>query len=174
MVQALCRQNGTGPYSGSGSTKAKLARRSSSSPRPTFPRCPAASSSRPSAPAQQATTPIPISYRGVGAGRSCPRWAGRQSVATRRKYHGNDLPRPETQQTFGTSYWLGAAMGERGNEGLRVLICDDDRTCQTRSTRSILSSTTIYQASKVKGGKTAWRAKPLWTYSEWFTALQLS
>jgi hypothetical protein len=46
-------------------------------------------------------------------------------------------------------------MGERGNEGLTVLICDDDRTCQTRSMRPILSSTTIYQASKVEGGKTA-------------------
>src|SRR5262249_21580984 len=48
MVQALCRQNGTGPYSGSGSTKAKLAPPSSFSLRPTLPRRPAASSSRPS------------------------------------------------------------------------------------------------------------------------------
>src|SRR5262245_17390151 len=44
MVQALCRQNGTGPYSGSGTTKAKLTPPSSFLPRPTFPRGPAASS----------------------------------------------------------------------------------------------------------------------------------
>ena len=40
MVQALCWQNGTGPYPGSGSTKAKLAASPSFSPCATLPSCP--------------------------------------------------------------------------------------------------------------------------------------
>src|SRR5262245_20707266 len=110
MVQALCRQNGTGPYSGSGSTKAKLAPPSSFSPRPTFPRRSAASSSRPSVPAQQATTTIPISYRGVGAGRSCPTRTGATLSQLGENIMGPTFLGPGTQQTFATSYWLGAAM----------------------------------------------------------------
>src|SRR5262245_37353497 len=127
MVQALCRQNGTGPYSRSGSTKAKLAPPSSFSLRPTFPRRPAASSSRPSAPAQQATTTIPISYRGVGAGRSCLRRTGRQSVATRRKYPRERSSSARNSADIWHKLLLGAArfvaalvqqkMGERGNKG---------------------------------------------------------
>src|SRR5262249_43463995 len=47
MGKGVGGKNGTGPYSGSGSTKAKLAPSSSFSPRPTFRRRPAASSSTP-------------------------------------------------------------------------------------------------------------------------------
>src|SRR5262245_51439899 len=104
MVQALFRQNGTGPYSGSGSTKAKLAPSSSFSPRPTFRRRPAkfihAHRRRHSKRPPQFLSPIVVSARGP------PSKMNRTPVvATRRKYHGNDLPRPGTQQTFGTNYW---------------------------------------------------------------------
>jgi hypothetical protein len=163
MVQALCRRNGTGPYSRSGSTKAELAPPSSFSLRPTFPRRPAASSSRPSAPAQQATTtqflsPIVVSalgdpvHEGSVASLSRP---GENITGT--TFLGPEPSRHLAQASARCRQVRGCALCKRwekeGTKGLTVLICDDNKqeiqnlsdalyeadTCRPRSIRRVRS-----------------------------------